>query len=282
MNLAAVSICVPAYKAERYLAETLESVRKQTFTDWELIVTEDGSRDGTEAIVRAFAATVTQPVRYLRHDPNRGLPATRNAGFAAARAEWIALLDADDLWLPEHLAQLVETRAAHTAAFVFASSQIFDSETGAQLDLRDATPALAASPVESLYAGKMIIQPSSAFFSRTLLEKVGGFSTDFPICNDLDFLLRQALAGAIFAHTGHASCLYRKHPDAMSTKSARLIAEVGDIRRRYQARVPLPSSQKKRLIAKAYWNASRIARKTEPRFAVDCLLKLASVRLGFR
>ncbi len=78
----ALSVCVPAYNADRFLAETLESVRNQTFTDWELVVTEDGSRDGTERIVRDFAATVKQPVRYLRHEKNRGLPATRNTGIA--------------------------------------------------------------------------------------------------------------------------------------------------------------------------------------------------------
>jgi glycosyltransferase involved in cell wall biosynthesis len=280
MPTPAVSICVPAYKAERYLAETLGSVRAQTFSDWELIVTEDGSRDRTETIVRDFAATVKQPVRYLRHDPNRGLPATRNAGFAAARAEWIALLDADDLWLPQHLAGLTDARSARSAQLAFAASQIFESETGVHLELRDATPDLVASAAQSLYAGKMVIQPSSVLFSRALLEKAGGFSSDFPICNDLEFWLRQALAGASFAYSGQATCLYRKHPDAMSTKSARLIAEVGDIRRHYLDRVSLARSEKKRLTAAAYWNAARIARSTEPRLALTCLLKTMKVRLG--
>jgi len=280
MSTPAVSICIPAYKAERYLAETLASVRAQTFADWELIVTEDGSRDGTEEIVRAFAATVTQPVRYLRHDPNRGLPATRNAGFASAQAEWIALLDADDLWLPEHLAELHHARSSGAALLAFASSQIFDSKTGTHLELRDATPALTAASAESLYLGKLIIQPSSVLFSRALLEKEGGFSSEFPICNDLEFWLRQALGGATFVHSGRATCFYRKHPDAMSTKSARLIAEVGDIRRRYQTRVSLPRAEKIQLTTKAYLNAARIARTSEPRFALRCLVAAARSRLG--
>ena len=97
MEIPLISICIPAFKAERYLAETLESVRGQSFKDWELIVTEDGSRDGTEAIVGGFAGTVPQPVTYQRHDLNRGLPATRNTGIASARGTWIALLDSDDL-----------------------------------------------------------------------------------------------------------------------------------------------------------------------------------------
>ena len=88
-----VSICIPAYNAEEYLADALESVRSQTFSDWELIVTEDGSKDRTEELVSRFAALLSQPVRYQRHSVNRGLPATRNSGLSAANSEWIALLD---------------------------------------------------------------------------------------------------------------------------------------------------------------------------------------------
>src|SRR5688572_7380498 len=98
-----ISICIPAFHAENFLPAALESVRAQRFTDWELIVTEDGSRDSTEEIVREFARTVSQPVRYDRHEQNLGRPATRNTGIAAATAEWIALLDADDVWTTGHL-----------------------------------------------------------------------------------------------------------------------------------------------------------------------------------
>src|SRR5882757_9190931 len=104
-----VSICIPAYRAERYLEATLKSIQGQTFRDWEVIVTEDGSKDRTEDIVRGFAATVNQSVLYNRHDVNHGLPATRNTGIVTARGTWIALLDADDLWQPDHLESLIST-----------------------------------------------------------------------------------------------------------------------------------------------------------------------------
>src|SRR5688500_1011009 len=103
MTVPRISICIPAYKAERYFEATLASVRAQTFSDWELIVVEDGSRDRTEEIVQDFGRQGQQPVRYFRHDQNQGLSATRNTGFAQARADVLALLDADDLWRPEHL-----------------------------------------------------------------------------------------------------------------------------------------------------------------------------------
>ena len=82
-----ISICIPAYKAAAFLPQALESIRTQTHGDGELIVIEDGSDDGTRALVENFAADVSQSVRYLRHEENRGLSATRNTGFAAANAD---------------------------------------------------------------------------------------------------------------------------------------------------------------------------------------------------
>src|SRR5687767_8608489 len=98
-----ISICIPSYKADKYLGAALASVKEQTLTDWEVIVTEDGSKDRAEEIVKEFAATVTQTVVYQRHEVNRGLPATRNTSIAAARGEFIAFLDADDKWVAGHL-----------------------------------------------------------------------------------------------------------------------------------------------------------------------------------
>src|SRR5262245_29166396 len=99
-----VSIVIPAYKADHYLPDALQSVRNQTFKDWELIVVEDGTRDNTEKLVRDFAETVLpRRVTYLRHDKNQGLPATRNAAIQAAKGEFIALLDHDDIWNDNHL-----------------------------------------------------------------------------------------------------------------------------------------------------------------------------------
>ena len=83
-----VSICIPAYHAERYLPETLKSVREQSFREWELIVIEDGSQDGTEEIVRQFAGEVSQNVTFQRHMQNRGLPATRLVESTMRECGW--------------------------------------------------------------------------------------------------------------------------------------------------------------------------------------------------
>jgi len=97
-----VSVIVPAYNAARYLRAAIESVRSQTYDDWELIIIDDGSTDDTRLVAQSYAAVLGMKLRYV-YQPNRGLPAARNTGIRQARGEFIAILDADDVWLPARL-----------------------------------------------------------------------------------------------------------------------------------------------------------------------------------
>jgi glycosyltransferase involved in cell wall biosynthesis len=126
MKIGRVSICMPAFKAERHLVETLSSVRNQTYTDWELVVVEDGSQDSTQALLRDFAAEGPQPVQYFRHEKNLGLSQTRNTGFENANSDVLALLDADDLWRPNHLEICVAELERSGADVVFSGCELFD------------------------------------------------------------------------------------------------------------------------------------------------------------
>ena len=96
-----ISVIVPVYKVEKYLPECIESVLAQTFTDFELILVDDGSPDNSGAICDAYAARDSR-IRVF-HKPNGGVSSARNLGLDHARGEWIALLDGDDFWLPNHL-----------------------------------------------------------------------------------------------------------------------------------------------------------------------------------
>lgn len=271
-----VSICIPAYKAERFLAETLDSVRAQTWTDWELIVTEDGSRDRTGAIVRDFAATVSQTVRYTRHEINQGLPTTRNTGLAAARGEWLALLDADDLWHPDHLARCLAAAPASGPALVFGGSSVFASETGAEVNRREPPAVLPHGLAGALAEGSLVIQPAAAMFSRAAYEQVGGFDPRFPICNDLDYWLRCCRAGVALAYNGAITLRYRKHPGAMSNKSAALIAESAAVLLANRRGLPgaVRRTARRRLL-----DAARIARRDQPVAAARYLFRAASTLL---
>ncbi len=104
-NKPTVSIIIPTYNRRQLIARSIESVLNQTYRDFELIVVDDGSTDGTSEVVAGFN---DQRIRYIRHEKNRGEAAARNTGIKAARCDYIAYQDSDDEWLPEKLARQME------------------------------------------------------------------------------------------------------------------------------------------------------------------------------
>ena len=264
MSAPFLSVCIPAYNADRYLAATLASVHGQTFTDWELIVIEDGSRDKTENIVEAFAQQGPQRVRFLRQEKNRGLSATRNTGFAQAKTELLAILDADDLWRPEHLELSVAALASAKADLVFGGCRLFDSDSGTPLEERS-PPAGAMSEFPlSLYDGRVVIQPSTVVMRRAVITRCGGFNSQFPICNDLEFWFRTAKNGCHFAYTGAVTCDYRKHSMALSKRGAALVAERAEIYSLHNDWALVPAKQRRREMWRHHRDAARMMFRRDP------------------
>src|SRR5882757_4082321 len=111
MNTPLVSVIMPAYNAEKYIAEAINSVKQQTYTAWELIVIDDGSTDNTAAIIKKYAGTDNR-IMYT-YQANGGQGKARNNGLKKATGEYVAFLDADDLWIPEKLNTQVEIMHAN-------------------------------------------------------------------------------------------------------------------------------------------------------------------------
>lgn len=110
-----VSVIVPAYNATATLGDTILSVRNQTFTDWELIIVDDGSQDGTFALAERHAIEDDR-IRIIRRAENGGISKTRNQGISAATGRYIAFIDADDVWLPEKLEAQLQFMQENEAA----------------------------------------------------------------------------------------------------------------------------------------------------------------------
>jgi len=126
----AVSIILPTYNRASFLPEALSSIRAQTWEDWELIVVDDGSSDGTAEVVRERTAGWSQPVRYV-YQENQGVAGARNTGLDLATGRYIAFYDSDDLWLPHHLRRCVEALDAHPQVdWVFGACRIIELESG--------------------------------------------------------------------------------------------------------------------------------------------------------
>lgn len=263
-----VSVCIPAYQADKYLQDTLRSVAAQTFRDWELIVTEDGSNDRTQEIVRQFAATVQQTVTYNRHTTNQGLPATRNTGIAASRGAWVAFLDSDDLWKPDHLERLMHCSQAGNYDLIFAGTDWFEDRT--ERIVQQSAPTLKDLddlPV-ALYTGRLSVLPSSVMLRRTSFEKYGPISGEFPRVNDTEYWLRVLRKGGRVGYSGAVTCLYRKHPDAMSAKASGMLAESALLCERYADWIAIPRSIKRERASNLYrWAAASLLREN-PREAV--------------
>lgn len=110
-----VSIIMPSWNTGRFIGESINSVINQTYGNWELIIVDDCSADNSEEVIKSFN---DKRIRYFRNDRNSGAALTRNKAIAAARGEWVAFLDSDDLWLPEKLEKMLSFM--HKNGYVFA------------------------------------------------------------------------------------------------------------------------------------------------------------------
>ncbi|MCM1101296.1 MAG: glycosyltransferase [Clostridium sp.] len=122
-----VSIIVPVYNVEKYIVEAIESVRRQTYDNWELLLVEDGSTDDTGRIMEEYGESVRDDrIRILRQPENRGAAEARNRGVTEARGRYIAYLDSDDLWEPEKLERELAFMRERQAAFAFTGYEFAD------------------------------------------------------------------------------------------------------------------------------------------------------------
>ena len=96
-----VSIIMPSYNTEKYISESITSVQKQTYADWELIIVDDCSTDNTDEVIKPFLSD--DRIKYIKNEKNSGAAVSRNRALREAKGKWIAFLDSDDLWLPEKL-----------------------------------------------------------------------------------------------------------------------------------------------------------------------------------
>ena len=122
-----VSIITPCYNGAKYISQTIDSVLAQTYTDWEMIIVDDGSKDNSAEIVRGYMET--EPRIIFLQQPNAGSAAARNNGIRSASGQYIALLDADDLWEPEFLTEQIRFMQEKNAVCVYSSYKCIDENS---------------------------------------------------------------------------------------------------------------------------------------------------------
>jgi teichuronic acid biosynthesis glycosyltransferase TuaG len=212
-----VSVLVPAYDAERHLARALRSVFAQTYDEWELIVADDGSTDATAAVAAGFGERVT----VVRSPRNRGLAATRNLALDHARGELVALLDADDEWLPDYLTQQVALHDRTGAAIVCCDAYV--ERDGVRLPERHGDRVgRPEGPIDAA----QIIRANPIFVSvlapRSVVEAAGRFDPLLRSVEDVDLWLRIVESGGAVAYNPQPLAVYHLSGGSLSTNTLRM------------------------------------------------------------
>jgi glycosyltransferase involved in cell wall biosynthesis len=231
-----VSVVIIFLDAERFIEEAIGSVLHQTFDGWELILVDDGSRDGSTAIARRFAAEHPDRIRYLDHEghANRGKSASRNLGIAEAKGRYVAFLDSDDVWLPQRLERQVAVLERHPeVAMVYGPTLHWHGWTGDPADAGlDHVRTLSVEPERSYEPPFLLTrflelangsQPGicSILVRRRAALEIGGFDAQFrDLFEDQVFLSKICLLLPVYVV---ADCLdrYRQHPDSCCSVAAR-------------------------------------------------------------
>lgn len=216
-----VSIVIPLYNSVQYIREAIESALAQTFRDFEVIVVDDGSTDGSAAVVCGFG----DAVRYV-YQPNAGVSVAMNHGMALSRGELIAFLDNDDVWLPRKLERQVAFLDRRPACALVNCDLQYISETGERLD-RFLPGVNRSEPYVRLFQKGFVFMSSAVMIRRMVYEKVGGFDEEFVAAGlqEVEWLAR-VLDCTEMGYIPEVLALYRDHGPRIPTERGRRNQEV--------------------------------------------------------
>lgn len=216
----AVSIITPAWNAAAHVGETIASVRAQSLADWEWLIVDDGSTDGTVSIIEEHAAA-DRRIRLLKQS-HAGPSAARNLAMTAAAGTYYAFLDSDDVWYPGFLQSQVDVFRRHPDTGLVTGNGYF---LGGPHDGQPARPL--GDCCTTLALTDLIEDECSVFimtvFRREVFDTIGGFDETQWTSEDYDFWLRAALAGFIFRRNPRPLGKYRVRGDSLSRNRVRMI-----------------------------------------------------------
>jgi glycosyltransferase involved in cell wall biosynthesis len=253
-----VSVLVATYNYGRFIEESLHSAIAQTYRPLEIIVVDDGSTDDTRQRVARFG----DRVRYLRQD-HSGVSAARNLGIQQSRGEYLAFLDADDVWSPHKVERSVAALRENPTAGVAYHWRAFADEAGRALPQVFA-PTHQGDVLEELLRGSFIVS-SSATARRVCVMRAGGFDVTLPRATDYDLFVRMALAGDRFVCVPEVLVRRRLHHDSLAGDPILLYRAFRTVLDRTFASAALPAGLRSdRLRAAAYRGIAVAA-------AADCI-----------
>lgn len=200
------------YNAERYLRAAIESVLTQTFSDFEFLIVNDGSKDHSLAVLEEYAGRDQRIVLLSRE--NRGLPASLNEGLELAHGEFVARMDADDICLPGRFMRQVEFLENHPSCVAVGSAALRIDSDGDEIGMTSERVCRHEELDAMLMSGKVPLMHPTVMMRRSALSAVGGYQS-LPICEDYDLWLRLAEIGTL-ANLNDVLLKYRWLPNSYS------------------------------------------------------------------
>ncbi|MBC7913682.1 MAG: glycosyltransferase [Pyrinomonadaceae bacterium] len=224
-----VSVVMPAYNAQKYIAESIESVIEQTYANWELLIVDDGSTDNTAAIIKHYQIKDTRIQYFYQENGRQGK--AKNAGINNSKGDYIAFLDADDLWLKEKLKVSVDVITAGNYSLLFTDCFVF------QDDKRNISSLSKMGVGNDMYEGRESILmflycnriPNlTVLIKRKVMLEAGNFM-DMIVAEDYEMWLRLLKNGCIFKAISTPLSLYRVHSESITAKDRHATFEVIEI-----------------------------------------------------
>jgi glycosyltransferase involved in cell wall biosynthesis len=243
-----VSVIIPSYNTAGLIADCLDSVFTQTFSDFEVIVVNDGSPD-TVSLEQALLP-YREKIVYIQQQ-NKGAAGARNSAIARARGEFLAFLDSDDSWLPDHLARQIELFDHDPALGLVYSDALLIRDSGHPNSRHANTfmekcPSEGAATFEALAVESCQIPISTVVVRKQVIVKAGGFDETLRRCDDYDMWLRTAFSGAKigYGRTQQAR-LFLGRPDSLGGSQSKMTEACWKILEKTVERLPLNDAQRK-------------------------------------
>ncbi len=181
-----VTVIIPTYNRALKVCRAISSVFDQTYKDLEIIVIDDASTDNTLESLKGFG----ESIKVIGHPENKGVSASRNTGIRVSRGRYIALLDSDDYWLPEKLQVQIDFFKTNPGALICQARELWIRHG------KRVNPGKKhLKPSGDIFIPSLklcLVSPSAVMFKRSLLDEVGMFDEEFPVCEDYDLWLRIA------------------------------------------------------------------------------------------
>lgn len=283
-----VDIIIPSHNRKELLKRAISSVEKQTFKDWFLWIADDGSEDGTaESIKKTFKGKF--PFKVISSPRREGVSAARNKGIRQGQREWVAFLDSDDEWLPEKL-KIQMDYLKENPAFSFVHSNELWLKRGYPFPQKKKHKK-EGGRIFARSTGLCCISPSAVLVRRSLLEEVGLFREDFPVCEDYELWLRITSRfpvgfvekPLIVKHGGHGDQLSQKYKamDYWRVKALKPFLQSSLITEEERKIVCKVLIRKCQILLKGYEKYKNLQNKEEVKYILNLTKNTPDLQEGF-